>query len=61
MSYLSGLMVFPIFFTLSEFCKKVALDLSHRQLLVFSLLTYRASPSLAAKNIINLILVLTIW
>ena len=61
-SYLNGLVVFPTFFNLS-------LNLAIRSSwsepqsapsLVFGQL-YRASPSLAAKNIINLILVWTIW
>ena len=36
-------------------------DLSHSQLLVLFLKTVRASPSSAAKNIMNLIWVLIIW
>ena len=36
-------------------------DLSHSQLPVLFSLTDRASPSLAAKNVINLISVMTVW
>ena len=61
MSYLNGLVVFPTFFNFS-------LNLAIR-LMIWATVSswscfcwlYRASPSSAAKNIINLILVLTIW
>ena len=54
-------MVFPTFFNLSLNLAIRVPDLSHSHLLVYFCWLYRASPSLAAKNIINLILVLTIW
>ena len=50
---------FPIFFNLILNLQKGAHDLSHSQFSVLFLLT--KTPSLAARNIINLILVLTIW
>ena len=54
---------FPYFLQFkSEFGnKEFMICLSHSQLPVFFCWLYRASPSLAANNIINLILVLTIW
>ena len=56
-------MLFPTFLQFkSEFGnKELVHDLSYSQLLVCSCWLYRASQSLAAKNIISLILVLTIW
>ena len=62
LSYLNGLEVFPTFF---NFSLNVAIRSSwsapqSAPSLVFDDL-YKTSPSLAAENIINLILVLTIW
>ena len=55
-------MVFPTFFNLSLSFTVGAHDLSHRQLQVlFFCWLYRVSPSWSAKNITNLILVLTTW
>ena len=54
-------MVFPTFFNLSLNLAIGVHDLSHSPLPVLFFWLYRASPSLAAKNIINLILVLAIW
>ena len=52
---------FPYFLPFkSEFGNKEFM-ISHSQILVFFCWLYRVSTSLAAKNIINLILVLTIW
>ena len=59
-SYLNGLEVFPTFFK-SEFGNKeftIWATVSSRSCFCW---LYRALPSLAAKNIINLISVLTIW
>ena len=64
MSYLNGLVVFPAFFNLSL---NLAIRSSWSEpqstpgLRSCFCWLYRASPSLAAKNIINLISVLTIW
>ena len=51
---------FPAFFNLILFCNKFMIWATVSSWSCFCLL-YRASQSLAAKNIINLILVLTIW
>ena len=52
---MNGLVLFPSFFKLSL---NFAITISSRS---YSSWLYRASPSLTAENIINLILVLTIW
>ena len=54
-------MVFPTFFNLNLNFAIRRSSLSHSQLQVLFLWLYRASPSLAANNIISLILVLTMW
>ena len=60
-SYLNGLVSFPAFFSLAWL---------HKELMIWAIVSSRscfcwlyraASPSSAAKNIINLMLVLTIW
>ena len=61
MSYLNGLVVFSTFFNLSLNGNKefmIWATVSSQSCFCW---LYRASPSLAAKNIINLISVLTIW
>ena len=60
-SYLNGLVVFHSFFniSLSFAVRSLYSEPQSAPGLVFA--DYRASPSLAAKNIINLILVLTVW
>ena len=60
-SYLNGQVVFPTFFNLSlnmAIRSSWSEPVSSRSCFCW---LYRASPSLAAKYIINLILVLTIW
>ena len=57
-SYLNGLMVSPTFFNLSQ---NFAIRSSWSEPQSCFCWLYRASPSLAAKNIINLISILTIW
>ena len=60
-SYLNGLVVFPTFFNLSlNLVLSSSWSVSVSSWCCFCWL-YRTSPSLAEKNIINLILVLTIW
>ena len=62
MSYLNGLVVFLYFLQLkSEFGKKEFMIWAIVSLWSCFCWLYRASPSLAAKNIISLISVLTIW
>ena len=59
-SYLNGLVVFPTFFK-SEFGNKqfmISATVSSQSCFCW---LCRASPCLAAKNILNLILVLTLW
>ena len=51
----------PYDYTVEVWNRFKGLDLSHSQFPVLFCWLYGASPSLAAKNIINLILVLTIW
>ena len=60
-SYLNGLVVFPTFFQFKpEFGnKEFMIEPQSAPSPVFA--DYRASPSAAAKNIINVIWVLTIW
>ena len=61
MSYLNGLVVFPTFFNFSvNFAIRRSWSEPQSALSYFCWL-YRASTSLATKNIINLISVLTIW
>ena len=60
-AYLNGLLLFPIFFNLSEFCNKqfmIWATVSSRSCFCW---LYRASLSLTTKNIIDLFSVLTIW
>ena len=60
-SYLNGLVVFPAFFNKSEFGNKefmIWATISSRSCFCW---LYKASPSVDAKTIINLISVLTIW
>ena len=61
MSYLNGVVGFCTFFNFSLILAIRSYDLSHSQLSVLFLLVSRVSLSSSAKNIINLILVLTIW
>ena len=57
-SYLNGLLVFPTFFNLSLNLAIIWATVSSGSCFCW---LYRPSPSLAAKNIINLISVLTVW
>ena len=58
---MNGLVVFPTFFNLSlNLARRSSWSEPQSAPVLFCWL-YRTSPSLAAKNIINLILVLTIW
>ena len=60
-AYLYGLVIFPVFFSLSlNFAMSSWSEPQSLPRLVFCWL-YRASPSLAEKNIIYVISVLTIW
>ena len=58
--YLNGLVVFLTFFK-SEFCNEEFMIWATVTYQSYFCWLYRASPSLTAKNIINLISVLTIW
>ena len=61
MSYLNGLVVFPTLHFKSEFHNKEIMIWATVSSQSCFCWLYRASPSLAAKNIINLISELTIW
>ena len=58
---MNGLVVFPTFFNLSEFGNKGSMIWAKLTFQFCFCCLYRASQSLEANNIINLISVLTIW
>ena len=61
-SYLNGLVVFPTFFNFKpKFCNTELMIWATVSSRAYFCCLYRTAPSLAAKNIINLISVLTIW